>query len=177
MDIGSIKNTWHHGIILSYMSIYSDLQHQNLKWNTSSTTNQQWSTRREAAVMSEACDLSCWQHPPCKHTKVWQLGIFPLSNLLPLYCYEHEKMYLWCITRYWYNWCITDCVVQKLLIFTSFTASFLARPKALEIEAKEKKQWSSLVRLQMMCILFRYTHNIHIIYTIVSWNTMFFIDL
>lgn len=106
----SYKKTWHHGMILSYMSIYSDLQHQNPKWKNSSTTNEQWSTPGQAAVMSEACDRSCWQHPMCKDTKVWQLGIYPLSNLLLGTPKDVLMMHYWILI--WYNWCITVCVVQ-----------------------------------------------------------------
>lgn len=169
----SYKKTWHHGMILSYMSIYSDLQHQNPKWKNSSTTNEQWSTPGQAAVMSEACDRSCWQHPMCKDTKVWQLGIYPLSNLLLRTPKDVLMMHYWILI--WYNWCIlTVCVVQinpdNMWFIHCIIFGCLGRKHSRSRPRKNNSGWAWSADCK--CYIYIFTHHI----TIVSWNTMYFIN-
>ena len=151
------------------MSVYSDLQHQNPKWKTSSTTNQQWSTRREAAVMSEACDRSCWQHPLCKHTKVWQLGLFPLSNLLPLciLLWTRKDVFISYSIQLMHYW---SC--SSLHHFWLGRKHSRSRPRKNSGWAWSDCKWYIRIYIYNYIYTYMYIHTI----SIESWNTMYFMD-
>ena len=137
-----------------------------------------WSSCDEWGVWSFG--PRCWQHRLCKDIKVWQLSIYPLSDFLHI-SYDIVMNTKRCIhdTLLYKNIILIDIIVlpkkKNLRMLVHSLHHFWPRPKALEIEAKEKHRGSKINMEPKNKGDFQVPCWFSTVYTVlVSCNTMYF---